>query len=148
MANEGYEEITHGVPDSAIENVIQKYEDGAKWVRIQPSKGANGDRTTTLESFVVAGGASQTGTPVLLTPGDKQITFVANGSSGAFTATGKVMYSDDGTNYLEASEAIISGTATTAEGDSIPLNGEHKWIRIDVESFTGTGATLSVIMVG
>jgi len=103
--------------------------------------------TLELEKFVVADGASQTGTAFNWPSQNKVFGVVANGSSGAFTATVKLYGSTDGVNF-DTTNAVhtftMSGTATTAEVVNSPDNSSYLKGRADVTAFTGTGATCDV----
>lgn len=112
---------------------------------ITGSPGGSGS-VTTLEQFLVAGGASQTGTAVALPSGRVSFQAVANGSSGAFAATVTIGVSNDGTNFETAGTITLSGTATTADSDGFAMDAPWAYVRSSVASFTGTGATCSVTM--
>jgi hypothetical protein len=117
---------------------------GAARVSIGSAGGAGA--VTTLEQFVVAGGASQTGTAVAMPSGRVSFQAVANGSSGAFTATVTIGVSNDGTNFETAGTITLSGTATTADSDGFAMDAPWAYVRASVASFTGTGATCNVYM--
>lgn len=101
---------------------------------------------TTLEQFVVAGGASQAGTVRALPAGRSTFQAVANGSSGAFAATVTIGVSNDGTNFQTAGTISLSGTATTANSDGFSMDAKWAYVRTSVSGFSGTGATCNVYM--
>ena len=107
--------------------------------------GAGGDgAVTTLETFLIAGGASQTGTAVAMPSGRCVFQAIANGTSGAFAATVTISGSLDGTNFETLGTITLSGTAPTANSDGFAIDAPWAWIRADVSGFSGTGATCIV----
>jgi len=116
--------------------------DGAALV-ISGTAGGSGS-VTTMESFLVAGGASQTGTAAPLPSGRNTFQAVANGSAGAYTATVTIKVSLDNTNWITLGTITLSGTATTAASDGFASDAPWAYVRADVASFTGTGATCTV----
>jgi len=132
-----------------------RYEyDGNSWVQISangagyglPGSAGGASAVTTLENFLVAGEASQTGTAVNFPSGRATFQAVANGSSGAYTATVNILVSNDNTNWVTAGTITLSGTATTADSDGFTTDAPWAYVRADVASFTGTGATCDVYM--
>jgi len=109
-----------------------------------PGTAGGSGAVTTMESFLVAGGASQTGTAAALPSGRNTFQAVANGSSGAYTATVTIKVSNDNTNWLTLGTITLSGTATTASSDGFASDAPWAYVRADVASFTGTGATCNV----
>lgn len=74
---------------------------------------------------------------------------VANGTSGAYSATVVIEASNDGTNALVTPIATItaSGTATTAASDGFTTGqAPWVWVRARVTAISGTGANVSVYM--
>lgn len=107
-------------------NMVKKY-DGA---------------TANLLSAVTATGA---GSPFPLTA-DSTFQCIANGTSGAFSATVSVEVSNDNTNWETAIAFSLSGTATTADtaGDNIAAPWKH--VRGNVTAISGTGANVTLTM--
>lgn len=126
--------------------------DGDSWVQTRSGGaalvsvgGPGGDgAVTTLETFLVAGGASQTGTAVAMPSGRCVFQAVANGTSGAFAATVTILGSLDGDNFETLGTITLSGTATTADSDGFAIDAPWAWVRADVSGFSGTGATCAV----
>lgn len=121
---------------------IQDSTNGAGHVLTGSAGGSSA--VTTLGSFLVAGGASQTGTAVANPSGRATFMAVANGSSGAYTATVTIAVSNDNTNWLTLGTITLSGTATTAAADGFAADAPWAYVRASVASFTGTGATCTV----
>ncbi len=113
---------------------------------VLPGTGGGASAVTTLENFLVAGGASQTGTAVSMPSGRCVFQAVANGSSGAFAATVAIKGSVDGTNFETLGTITLSGTATTADSDGFAIDAPWAYVRADVSGFSGTGATCDVYM--
>ncbi len=109
-----------------------------------PGTAGGSAAVTTMESFLVAGGASQTGTAAALPSGRCTFQAVANGSSGAYTATVTIKVSNNNTNWITLGTITLSGTATTAATDGFTSDAPWAYVRADVASFTGTGATCVV----
>lgn len=101
----------------------------------------------TLENFLIAGGASQTGTAYNLPSGRATIQAVANGSSGAFAANVTVAGSNDNSNWETIGTITLSGTATTADSDGFALDAPWAYIRASVSGFSGTGGTCDIYMM-
>lgn len=97
-----------------------------------------------IENFLVAGGASQTGT--LFRNHNKSLTVQAAAycTSGAYTATVALKGSNDGTNFITLGTIALSGTGTTVDSDGFAVDAPWKYLRADVSSFTGTGAVCDV----
>jgi len=128
--------------------------DGNSWVQtgtsgaahVLPGSAGGSTAVTTLESFLIAGGASQTGTSVALPSGRVTFQAVANGSSGAFAATVTISVSNDDTNFITLGIITLSGTATTADVDGFASDAPWAYVRADVSGFSGTGGTCTVTM--
>lgn len=73
---------------------------------------------------------------------------VANGTSGAFSATVDIEVSNDGTNWITMGTITLSGTATTADDDGFASNAAWKSVRANVTAISGTGANVTVTMGG
>ena len=74
---------------------------------------------------------------------------VANGTSGAFSATVVIEASNDGTTPLAnpLGTITVSGTAPTAVSDGFVTNyAPWAWIRSRVTAISGTGANVSTWM--
>ena len=71
---------------------------------------------------------------------------IANGSSGAYSATVNVEVSNDGTNWMVMGTITLSGTATTADTDGFASNASWKYIRGNVTAISGTGANVTLEM--
>lgn len=104
------------------------------------------DNVTSLASFAIAGGASQTGQKIAMSSGRVTFQAVANGSSGAFAATVTIGVSNDGTNFITAGTIGLSGTATTADSDGFTIDAPWAYVRASVSGFSGTGGTCNVYM--
>ena len=120
----------------------QRYSSGAAHVLV--SNGVN--KTTTLESFVIAGGATQTGTSISLASGLIAIDAVADAASGNFTATVNIMVSNDNTRFHRLSTFVLSGTGGTPDMEAEQFDLSWGYIRVDIENFTGASATCDVTM--
>lgn len=140
--NSGYVKLKNDVPDTAGEIVKQNFTAGAAHVLTGSSGGASA--STTLASFLVAGGAAQTGTAIAMASGRRTFQAVANGSAGAFAATVTIMVSLDNVNFKSLGQIVLSGTATVANSDGFPVDAAWAWVRADVSAFSGTGATCIV----
>lgn len=71
---------------------------------------------------------------------------VANGTSGAFSATVLVQVSNDGTNWETAITFTMSGTATTADTAGDVISAPWKYVRGNVTAISGTGANVTLYM--
>jgi len=71
---------------------------------------------------------------------------IANGTSGAFSATVKVQVSNDDTNWEDAITFSLSGTATTADSDGANISAPWAYVRGNVTAISGTGANVTLIM--
>jgi len=74
---------------------------------------------------------------------------VANGTSGAFSATVVIEVSNDGTNAIATplGTIVLSGTATTAASDGFTTGiAPWAWVRARVTAISGTGASISTWM--
>jgi hypothetical protein len=74
---------------------------------------------------------------------------VANGTSGAYSATVVIEASNDGVTPLvnPLGTIAVSGTATTAVSDGFTTNyAPWAWIRARVTGISGTGASVSTWM--
>jgi len=125
-------------------HVVPQLTDGAQHVIVGTAGGTTG--VTTLESFLIAGGASQTGTAVSLPSGRATFQAVANGSSGAYAATVTIAGSNDNSNFETLGTITLSGTATTADSDGFAIDAPWAYVRASVSGFSGTGATCNVYM--
>ena len=141
--------MANGMQISAKNSTTNKEEDiksiGGAILSASGTAGGS-DSVTTLENFLVADGATQTGAAINFPSGRAAFQAVANGSSGAFTATVKVMVSNDNTNWETLGTIALSGTATTADSDGFASDAPWAYVRADVSSFTGTGAICDVSM--
>ena len=99
-----------------------------------------------IAAFLVAAGATQTGTAVAMASGRRTFQAVANGSAGAFAATVTIAVSNNGVNFVTAGTITLSGTATTAANDGFAIDAAWAFVRATVSGFTGTGATCNVSM--
>lgn len=117
---------------------------GAASVSVGSAGGASA--VTTLASFLVAGGASQTGTAVAMSSGRRSFQAIANGSSGAFAATVTIQVSNDNTNFETAGTITLSGMATAADSGGFAMDAPWAYVRASVSSFSGTGATCNLYM--
>jgi hypothetical protein len=124
--------------------------DGAAFVVSGTGGGSAGTAISafpaTLENFVVAGGAAQAGTVYNLPSGRAVFQAVANGSSGAYTATVTILGSNDASNWITLGTIAMSGTATTADSGGFANDASWAYVKSDVASFTGTGATCDIYM--
>lgn len=114
--------------------------------KVTLGSGGGTSAVTTLESFLIAGGATQTGTAIALPSGRATFQAVANGSSGAFAATVAIMVSLDNTSFVQLGTITLSGTATTADNDGFAADAPWAFVRADVSGFSGTGGTCTVSM--
>lgn len=74
---------------------------------------------------------------------------VANGTSGAFSATVVIEASNDGTTAVGTvlGTIVMSGTATTANSDGFStISSPWAWIRARVTAISGTDASVSTWM--
>lgn len=71
---------------------------------------------------------------------------VANGTSGAFTAVIAVQVSNDNQNWITMATITLSGTATTADNDGFSSDASWAFVRGNVTSISGTGATATLTM--
>lgn len=74
---------------------------------------------------------------------------IANGTSGAFSATVVIEASNDGSTALANPLATItvSGTATTAASDGFTTGlAPWAWVRMRVTAISGTGANVGAWM--
>ena len=71
---------------------------------------------------------------------------VANGTSGAFSATVKVQVSNDKVNWEDGIVFTLSGTATTAASDGDVMSASWKHVRGNITAISGTGAFVILIM--
>lgn len=71
---------------------------------------------------------------------------IANGTSGAFSATVYVQVSNDGTNWENAITFILSGTATTADSEGGNISAPWRYVRGYVNAISGTGAFVDMYM--
>jgi len=74
---------------------------------------------------------------------------VANGTSGAFSATVVIEVSNDGTTAVGTvlGTISVSGTATTAASDGFATStAPWAWVRARVTAIAGTGASVSTWM--
>lgn len=69
---------------------------------------------------------------------------IANGTSGAFSATVNVEVSNDNTNWETAITFSMSGTATTADTAGDNIAAPWKYIRGNVTAISGTGANVTL----
>ena len=132
-----------GLDSAGVTQQMGMVGDAAKFTS---GSGGGADSVTTLENFVIAGGASQTGTAIPLPSGRASFQAVANGSSGAFAATVAIMVSMDNTNWETHGTLSLSGTATTAASDGFATDEPWAFVRADVSGFSGTGGTCDVSM--
>lgn len=97
----------------------------------------------TLLSAVTATGA---GRHVGFSQGRCTFQAVANGSSGAYSATVVVQVSNDATNWETLGTISLSGTATTADSDGFAADAPWLYVRGNVTAISGTGATATLTM--
>lgn len=71
---------------------------------------------------------------------------IANGTSGAFSATVLVQVSNDNTNWETAITFALSGTATIADTAGNNINAPWNYVRGNVTAISGTGANVTLIM--
>lgn len=101
------------------------------------------EAVTTLLSAVTATGA---GASVRGHGGRATFQAVANGTSGAFSATVLVQVSNDDTNWETLGTITLSGTATTAESDGFASDAPWAHVRGNVTALSGTGAYVTLNM--
>lgn len=99
--------------------------------------------TTKLLSAVTSTGA---GTSQSLPSGRCTFQAIANGTSGAFSATVIVQVSNDNTNWEDAITFSLSGTATTADSAGNTLDAPWAYVRGNVSAISGTGANVTLYM--
>lgn len=73
---------------------------------------------------------------------------VANGTSGAYSATVEVQFSNDYINWNTGITFSLSGTATTADTAGDNISAPWKYVRgnIPAGGITGTGANVTLTM--
>jgi len=131
-------------------SVFQSY--GSGWnqigtggaLHVIASSGGGTSAVTTMENFLIAGGAAQTGTSIAAPSSKMTFQAVANGSSGAFAATVTIAGSNDDSNFETLGTITLSGTATTADSDGFAVDAAWAYIRASVSGFSGTGGTCDV----
>jgi len=75
-----------------------------------------------------------------------QLQAIANGTSGAFTAVIVVEGSNNDSNWEPIGTITLSGTATTADSDGFKMDAPWAFVRGNVTSISGTGATATLLM--
>jgi len=77
----------------------------------------------------------------------KEATFQAVGStgSGAGAAVINIEFSNDGTNWITGGTISLT-LSTTAVDDGFASDAAWKYVRSDVDSISGTGASVTVTM--
>lgn len=114
---------------------------GAAHVAIGSAGGAGA--VTTLLSAVTATGA---GTTTNMLGGRCSFQAVANGTSGAFSATVVVQVSNDNTNWETLGTISLAGTATTADSDGFASDAPWAYVRGNVTAISGTDANVTLTM--
>lgn len=114
---------------------------GASYVLTGTAGGAAS--VVTLLSAVTSTGA---GTSQSLPSGRCTFQAIANGTSGAFSATVIVQVSNDNTNWEDAITFSLSGTATTADSAGNTLDAPWAYVRGNVSAISGTGANVTLYM--
>ena len=84
------------------------------------------------------------GSNIQLNGKDATFQAIANGTSGAYSATVLVQVSNDGTNWETAITFSLSGTATTADSAGDTMSAPWKHVRGNVTAISGTGANVTL----
>lgn len=105
-------------------------------VQSQQVKFANGALTSTTNQATQA---------VQLWGANNAVQVVLVGS-GSISVTAAVQVSIDGANWIQATSLTVSGTATATNGATL-LSG-WRYMRVNLTSITGTGATATVFVSG
>ena len=66
--------------------------------------------------------------------------------TGTVSVTATIQVSNNGTNWIDATALNLSGTTTDTDGAT--LASGWKWMRVNLSSITGTGATATVFHAG
>lgn len=104
--------------------------------------GTGGNRVITLLNAVTTEGAGF----AFSDSGNATFQAIANGTSGAFSATVLVQVSNDGTNWETGITFSLSGTATTADSAGDTMSAPWKYVRGNVTAISGTGANVTLTM--
>lgn len=102
--------------------------------------------TKLLDAAATVAAGDATSTRALGAPNRASFQAVANGSSGAFSATVSVQVSNDRTNWEDMLVFSLSGTATTADHAGGTMDAPWGWVRGNVTAITGTNATVTLTM--
>jgi len=139
-------DIKPGTPAKVGKDTYEFSQDG-EWIRTSAGGAASVAKSTgnisTLLDAVTATGA---GTAAELPAADATFQCIANGTSGAFSATVNVEVSNDNTNWETAITFSMSGTATTADTAGDNIAAPWKYIRGNVTAISGTGANVTLTM--
>jgi hypothetical protein len=98
--------------------------------------------TTLLDGVLVIGA----GTASSMYGGRCTFQGIANGSSGAFSAVITVEVSNDNANWELLGTMTLAGTATTADSTGLSSDAPWAFVRGNVTSISGTGATATLLM--
>lgn len=101
-----------------------------------------------IGSRTLLDGADSTGAGSSFNGSSGAFQVIANGTSGAFSATVKVQVSNDDTNWDDAVEFSLSGTATTADSEAAAITANYKYVRGNVTTLSGTGANVTLTQRG
>jgi hypothetical protein len=71
---------------------------------------------------------------------------IANGSAGAFAAVIVIQVSNNNTNWETLGTLTLAGTATTANTAGLSSDAPWAFVRGNVTSISGTGATATLLM--
>lgn len=77
-------------------------------------------------------------------PGPGATVQVVVTGTGALTASVTIQVSNDGTNWLDLGTLSLSGTTSATQG--LALQAHWVYIRGNIATLTGTGATVNAIM--
>ena len=105
-----------------------------------------------LFTVLLADVAAATATSNTIKKSGGKLTFqlVANGSSGAYSASVTMQVSNDNINWMTLGVLSVSGTATTAASDGLVMDAPWAYVRgfVAITGVLGTGATATVHVGG
>lgn len=138
--------------ETDTKRLYKQYASGASGWGLYESGGAahviQAASVVTLESFVISGGASQSGTSQSRALGMRKVRAIGYADSGSFGMTVTVYVSHDDVHFLQLGVITLSGTgsASTAETDTLLMDDSWLYIRTDISGFSGTNAACDVLL--
>jgi len=101
-----------------------------------------------VKTISIVSAATATGAGTAFQPLESKRTFhgVGSTSAGAGAATIGIEVSNNGTDFIEVDELSLTLATADSSGDLFYLDAPYRYVRGNVKTISGTGASVDLIM--